>query len=277
MSDDTFNKLITGLTEFPVPVKQVGFAGMGEPLMHEKIAQMVETLKVKLNIKRVSLITNGVLLSNSLSDDLINAGLDHIKISVNGLSDESFKANCGVKVDFNKYIEQIAYYYSHKKPDMRIECKILDTCLSETETPDTFYRIFDNICDRMSLERTVNAFQKVEYDKILRESYISRYDIRKQRVKICASPFFRMALKPDGSVTACRLYIGLTDKSFNIHENSLLDIWNSPVRKEMLLNVIDQNYTGMNAFCADCTLRDDFAFDSDVLDDHIDEIRSKIM
>jgi len=276
MSDEIFELLLRQVQEFPHKVMQAGFAGMGEPLLHKRLPWMIERLKKEAKIERVTVTTNGVALSHQMSRDLINAGMDHIKISVNGLSDEDFKRNCNSKIDIDRYMEQIAYLYNHKG-NAEIACKIMDSCIDGSG--EAFYERFSGICDVMSIEKTVRVFHEVSYDKIIdpEKTVLSRYDMRSEEVHVCASPFFRMAIKADGAVSTCRLYNGLTVPEFNIQKQSLIQIWNSAERRSMLLGVLQEKKDGLNVNCFNCTLKDDFAFESDILDDHIQDICSKLI
>lgn len=275
MSDEVFALLLKQVMQFPRNIKQIGFAGMGEPLLHKKLPHMIEQFKTVARIERITITTNGVAMSHQLTTDLINAGLDHFKISVNGLSSEDFKANCGVAVDFDQYMEQIEYLNQHKH-NAKVACKIMDSCLGGDE--EAFYELFKDICDVMSIEKTVRVFQEVSYDGIIEKgkNVLSRYDMRNHKVQICASPFFRFAVKAGGEVSVCRLYNGLTAPDFNIQKLNLLQIWKADARREMLLGVLKKSECGLNAQCRDCTLRDDFAFESDILDDHADELYEKL-
>ena len=275
MSDETFELLLKQTQEFPHKVKQIGFAGMGEPLLHKKLPYMIERAKREAGVERVTVTTNGVALSHQLSEDLINAGLDHMKISVNGLSDGDFKLNCGTAVDFERYLEQIEYLYQHRQ-HAEIACKIMDSCVGDNE--NLFYEKFHDICDVMSIEKTVRVFHEVSYDGIIEtgKNVLSRYDMRDTAVRVCASPFFRLAVKANGTVSTCRLYNGLTVPGFNMRKQSLVQIWNSDDRREMLQGVLKGRMDGLNASCFHCTLKDDFAFESDILDDHADELYAKL-
>lgn len=274
MSDEIFELLLNQISQFPHEIKQVGFAGMGEPLLHKRLPYMIEQLKLKCNIERVTITTNGLALTHQLSESLISAGLDHIKISVNGISSENFRNNCGVNVDFDKYLDEIDYLYKHKGNAI-VACKTMDSCIGDLSK--LFFSIFSDKCDTMSIEKTVDVFREVTYDGIIQENILSRYDMRKERIRVCASPFFRLAVKADGTVSTCRLYNGLTHESFNILKCSLREIWESNERKEMLIGVLKENYIGLNKQCSDCSLRDDFAFESDILDDHIDDLYARII
>ena len=51
--------------------------------------------------------TNGLLLESESIKPILNASLDKINISVDGMSDEQFLEFTGVKVNFKKYVQNI--------------------------------------------------------------------------------------------------------------------------------------------------------------------------
>ena len=87
MSNSVFARILEGLRAFsPPPV--VFFGGFGEPLLHPDIPDMVSQA-VALGSK-VELITNGTLLTENLSQDLIQAGLGTLWVSLDGAVPESY-------------------------------------------------------------------------------------------------------------------------------------------------------------------------------------------
>jgi len=87
MNDETFSRIIEGLGAFR-PVPSVFLGGFGEPLSHPGIVDMVG--KAKEAGARVELITNGTLLSERMSRELIDAGLDMLWVSLDGSTPESY-------------------------------------------------------------------------------------------------------------------------------------------------------------------------------------------
>jgi cyclic pyranopterin phosphate synthase len=69
-------------------IKKVKITG-GEPLVHPQVAAIVRLAKSTPNIDNVTLTTNGLLLA-SLADDLIEAGLDAVNVSLDTLDKERF-------------------------------------------------------------------------------------------------------------------------------------------------------------------------------------------
>jgi MoaA/NifB/PqqE/SkfB family radical SAM enzyme len=88
MNDATFTRLLEGLGSFD-PVPAIFFGGFGEPLAHASIVEMVARAKA-LGSPRVELITNGCLLSEDMSRRLIEAGLDALWVSLDGIRPESY-------------------------------------------------------------------------------------------------------------------------------------------------------------------------------------------
>jgi cyclic pyranopterin phosphate synthase len=66
----------------------------GEPLLREDAPELTARLKKYIRMERVSLTTNGVLLSSRL-DALCAAGIDGITISLDSLNPERFKETTG--------------------------------------------------------------------------------------------------------------------------------------------------------------------------------------
>jgi MoaA/NifB/PqqE/SkfB family radical SAM enzyme len=87
MSSATFARIVEGLRSFSPP-PTVFFGGLGEPLSHPHIIEMVEQAKALGS--SVELITNGTLLTKALSEQLIKAGLDMLWVSMDGATPESY-------------------------------------------------------------------------------------------------------------------------------------------------------------------------------------------
>ncbi|MBP1762906.1 MAG: putative oxidoreductase [Firmicutes bacterium] len=87
MSEDAFRHILDGLKTFS-PVPEVFFGGFGEPLFHPRIVEMVsEAKKIGATVK---LITNGILLTPVMAQNLLDTGIDLIWISIDGATPESY-------------------------------------------------------------------------------------------------------------------------------------------------------------------------------------------
>ena len=86
LTDDEIKYLIDIFGD--IGLKKIRFTG-GEPLLRKNIVELVSKAKEK-EIGKIALTTNGVLLPKYL-DELINAGLNEINISLDSLKEDVFK------------------------------------------------------------------------------------------------------------------------------------------------------------------------------------------
>ena len=85
MSENTFRQVLAHL---PESVETVFFGGMGEPLVHARITDMVRA--VSAAGRRTELLSNGALLDEERAAALLDAGLDMLWLSVDALDDASY-------------------------------------------------------------------------------------------------------------------------------------------------------------------------------------------
>lgn len=87
MSWTVFQSILDGVRAFH-PVPTVFFGGFGEPLTHPQIAEMVA--QAHQCGAPVELITNGILLDETMTRRLMQAGLDRLWLSLDGATPESY-------------------------------------------------------------------------------------------------------------------------------------------------------------------------------------------
>jgi MoaA/NifB/PqqE/SkfB family radical SAM enzyme len=86
MQLEDYKKLIGDLKSFK-GLEKISFWGIGEPLFHPQITEMIE-LASELEIK-TQIITNGLLLDQKKAEALLESGLDSLVVSVDGTSPET--------------------------------------------------------------------------------------------------------------------------------------------------------------------------------------------
>lgn len=89
--------------------------GFGEPLIDSRISQMIKYAKDK-HIRNVWLTTNGALLSSDRSKELLSAGLDHLDVSIDAVTAETFSKIKGVREDvYHRVVENTINYSKIKR------------------------------------------------------------------------------------------------------------------------------------------------------------------
>jgi len=87
MQWETFEHILGDIQAFK-PTPTIFLGGFGEPFVHPKIIAMIQ--RVKDLGGSVELITNGILLTEDISEQLIETGLDVLWISIDGVTPESY-------------------------------------------------------------------------------------------------------------------------------------------------------------------------------------------
>jgi MoaA/NifB/PqqE/SkfB family radical SAM enzyme len=115
MDAPTFERILAGLSEMPSP-PTVMFSGIGEPLSHGRIAKMIAAVKA-LGC-RTEMITNGTLLTEKRSRELIAAGLDVLWVSIDGARPESY-ADVRLGAELPRVLENLKRFRRLRRPSHR--------------------------------------------------------------------------------------------------------------------------------------------------------------
>jgi len=89
--------------------------GCGEPMLYKKFLDLVSSLSDVKEVKTISVQTNGMLLNESKIDELAEAGLNRINLSINSMNPELSKQISGsAAYDIEKIIETAKYIAKSK-------------------------------------------------------------------------------------------------------------------------------------------------------------------
>ncbi|MBU0777709.1 SPASM domain-containing protein [Patescibacteria group bacterium] len=225
MNFNLYKKIIDNLKDFNKPLKVLRLYKEGEPLLNPHLSDMIKYAKDSGYVDYIDTTTNGYLLHFDKIKSIIDAGIDKINISVNGMSDKQFLKFSGIKVDFNKYVKNITDLYEMKE-NCEIVIKIVGDYLTNEEKTK-FYDTFGNICDRIFIENLAPCWPNFNVEDrlgITIKKGIYDQEITND-INICPYIFYSIIINSDGSVSLCfldwehKLIIG------NVQEQSLKEIW----------------------------------------------------
>lgn len=255
-------------------VAVVDLSGLGEPLLHPDVVEMVRYSRAKGISCQIT--TNGSLLTKEKIDQLLEAGLGSMVISINSLDPDSYRETHGLKDDhaFNRLMDSIAYLGEKKKelPGFGLAASFAISKLNMNEIPT--YRRFTQkhnfsavdfkpaICPDYSASY---GLDQTEVDKvaalmpndgpgihpIFKEIWLHAY--HSQTVDSpCYAGFSTCFINSNGDVfpcCGCRLLVG------SLRKQSFFDIWSSDrykkFRHQALSYYQDQNYPA-SCDCAKC-------------------------
>lgn len=237
-----YEKIIKQLSEFPHGIKRIVFSGLGEPLMNPRLPEMVKIAVDAKIADRVEVLTNGLLLTPSVADALIDAAITNINISIQGIDREGYEKTCGAKIDFDKFVENLTYLYNHKK-NAQIYIKAVDATLPTKEDENKFFEIFGKISDRIYIEHLIVMQQQMEdLKKVVDKTknfYGEEFDSTR---KVCAQAFYFLQIGGDYDTFPCPVPgLGKGISMGNVKDNTLLEIWNGEKRKKLLRTMLELN------------------------------------
>ncbi|HZK67081.1 MAG TPA: radical SAM protein [Chloroflexota bacterium] len=124
MEMSVYRRLVEGLKSIPT-LRKMNFWGIGEPLLHRGLSEMVALAKQELGVQ-TQLVTNALLLTEQLSRDLVDAGLDSLVVSIDGVTPEGMEdirdgADLRLVKENVRRLQDIRYYSPHLNPELGIE------------------------------------------------------------------------------------------------------------------------------------------------------------
>lgn len=145
MDYDFAVRIITECASFLRKDKRICFHMNGEPLLYSRLPELVQQAK-RLDYDYVFLTTNGALATEGMLKQLLDAGLDSIKFSINAGTRETYQKIHGHD-DFDRVIHALSYVYNYRKETGR-PIKIFVSCVG----------IRDNYHELMVLQELVQAY-----------------------------------------------------------------------------------------------------------------------
>lgn len=160
MTTDMFERVVDQLKEFAEPINVVHLYALGEPFINKNMPLFIRRLKEEGVAKEVKTTTNGSLLSPEMIDGILEAGLDEISISLNGLKDEDFKRIAAANVKFDQMYDNLKYLYE-RRGSCHVHIKIIGDYFSKEEQKYFIEKIGEH-ADTINIDGLTNHWSGLE-------------------------------------------------------------------------------------------------------------------
>jgi radical SAM protein with 4Fe4S-binding SPASM domain len=271
MQMEILEQAVKQAKEWGVQFKLVSFMGHGEPLCNRRLPEMIRTVKQAGIAKRVDVITNASLLNKQYSDELLDAGLDVLRVSLQGVTADSYREICGVTIDFERFVKNLTYFYKNRG-SCKVYLKTVDAALKDGEE-ETFYKLFSPIADRIYIDKVKPVYDGVFYTDSASDLSCDRYGNVHERRLVCPQPFYMMSVWANGDVTPCDALYKACPLG-NVMTDTLEQMWKSEAKKQFCRMHLEKKKNTHPA-CKKCCAPDDVASKEDVLDDAAEELMKK--
>jgi sulfatase maturation enzyme AslB (radical SAM superfamily) len=187
MDYELFTKLVDECADGGVYSIRLSFRG--ESFLHKRIIDCVRYAKQK-GIKEVSTLTNGLKLNEEMFKQIMEAGLDWITISFDGLGETYEKIRRPAK--YEHAVKKIANYARIKKEAERIKpvIKVQSILPAIEHDPTAYYDVFAPITDMVSSNPLIDFMQDISH-------------LPKIRNFTCPQIYQRLVVGADGLCMMC--------------------------------------------------------------------------
>jgi len=193
-------------------LKVVRFIGFGEPMLNFDLDEMIKYLKKSDIAERVEVTSNCSVLTENLSEVLVDSQVDYLRVSIYSANQEKHEKITNSKISIKKILENLKVLTDIKKSKNSEKPFIYIKMLKSDDDAenDEFFKMYKDISDEISLEKPHSWLNSNEKDEKI----------------ICPQPFKMMSIHYNGDVISCdpdwkgNTFIG------NAIEESIEKIWN---------------------------------------------------
>lgn len=244
IDDALFNRLVQEVYDFGA--REMSFHYSGDPFLHPKLSEYVRKAK-QVGYSYVYIDTNGSGATPEKIKDVIDAGVDSIKFSVNAGTRESYQFIHGVDA-FDKVVEYIVYCNEYRKkvnPRMKLFVSCVYTKYTEHEKkkvvelfPFCDEVIFQPAADFSGVMPEVNELLKGEGDN----NYSNKCP--------CPMIFGGIYITYEGYLSACCTNFDNHVVVADLNKVSLKEAWYGEKMTELRKRHLENNLRGL--VCYNC-------------------------
>jgi sulfatase maturation enzyme AslB (radical SAM superfamily) len=233
MADGFYTRLIDECAA--AGCREVHLHNFGEPLLDKRLEDRVAEAKHK-GIAKVKIFCNGSLLTPVRARRLIEAGLDEVKVSLDGATREEFE-RIRTPLKFDVVVQNVVELVNLRNA-LRSKLKVRVACCSTTDKESTM----------RSLEKVVDSFS---FGKL--HNWGGQSVVRKALRKPCSRLWRTCTVLAGGDVALCCLdYDGQQILGRVDERHSIRDVWNGQPYRD-IRRAHRQSRQGEIPLCANCT------------------------
>jgi radical SAM protein with 4Fe4S-binding SPASM domain len=211
---------------------------------------MIAYAKKSGRVDYIDTTTNGTFLSPERVGPVLEAGIDKINISVDGMTEADYQRFTGFKFDLAKFVENVKWIYANKG-NCEIVVKIPAELITEAQRQE-FLDTFGDHCDRIFVENFAPCWP--EFDIEQHTGVKISKGIYQQEIgdtNTCPYIFYGYSVNADGLISSCFLDWGRKLIIGDVRQQSMKEIWNSERMNALRLQHLEGKRRN-NGVCGNC-------------------------
>jgi len=163
----------------------------GESFLHKRIIDCIRYAK-QAGIKEVASLTNAVRLDEEMFQEMMDAGMDWLTISVDGMGETYERIRKPGK--FDRLLEKLANFKKMKEDAGKVKpvIKIQSIFPAIADDPEAFYNTFAPICDEVASNPLIDYLRADDENQIHYHEDFA-----------CPQLYQRLTIGADGNVMLC--------------------------------------------------------------------------
>lgn len=218
MTEELYYKIINDIKNLGYRLKALHFHGWGEPLIHKNLPEMIKFAHQQKVSEKLILITNGILMDKDIFEQILDSGLDEVRISLDTVDREKYIKIKG-RDRLTTVLGNIDYAIQRlsSKDKMKLYIKIPGTA------SDSNFNVSEE-----DTQLAINRFKDKNNSNvnIILQPLKTTYDNSILNHDPCEEVFYTALIKFDGRVSACCLDIFDRLNIGNLNNESLSQILN---------------------------------------------------
>lgn len=255
MSYDMAVKLLDEAMKLGIGKKEVGFYFAGEVFLHKDLHKIIRHAK-EIGYEYTYITTNGSLANQEKIRNLLDAGCDSIRFSINAADKESYAEIHG-RDDFDKVLQNIKFMHSYIK-DNALKTSTSISCILTKKTEDAkekIKNIFGDFVDDIIFMPVILNRLKCDQNFIDEYGLIDTSNTSVNYDFVCPIVFDSMYINANLEVVPCCDAYCENVVCFDLkQEFDLKKAWESEALKKYR-NIFLKKQDGKGTICENCYLR----------------------
>jgi len=280
MKYELYEKIIDELSQMCISsnqkVNELHLYKDGEPLINKDFCKMAAYAKSKNVAVSVQTTSNGALLTKECANEIIESGLDLIRVSIEHVDNEGYKSITRNFSDYELIKENVRYLYEEKtrrKSSLLIRTKIVNVDFKD-RIIKKFYNDFNPISDLISVNNLMGwSYSDIKDFTLGKKTKRNMGGAGKLRNKIaCPEPFRSLAVNFNGQVSVCCVDWSMETIVGDLTKQTLNEIWNGNALKSFRLTHLNNEKENITP-CKSCDYLKGFA-DHLYIDDKLEQLKT---
>ena len=254
MKTDVVYEILEQAKRLGIGRREVGFYTSGEVFLHKDFSNIVRYAK-ELGFTYTFITTNGVLAVPQKMKEVIDAGLDSIRFSVNGADRKIYEAMHG-RDDFDTVLNNIKFlrsYLDEKNININTSVSVVVTKENRMQIPK-MKEIFKDLVDEILFIPVMELkdFNKDLHERLSLEEYIEKEIVENKELH-CPLLYNTMYIDSNCKVRSCCYAFTKSVEMFDLNkEMDLEKAWYSSLYKFYRKAMLDGNLKG--TICEGCAM-----------------------